>query len=642
MVEPTVIIVDDEPGVLDLLSHTLADHHFNCRPLANLQQAKLAVEADDADVVIADLALADGNGLDLLKHIRCVRPSLPVIIITGFPSIHVAEEAVRLGAFDLIEKPFNIHSLVEVVNEALATRQRQVVSVHETLAVLGKAAAFVNRSGQVVATNAHWEHLLGGDRRDEFPKINDYVAADSPISVGDLLSGIGSADSAKARMTLVAVHGPVAAEVTIVRLRERREQPGGYIVTAEQVDQPAAEAAQAGRLSVDPLTGCLSHRGFFEALEKARREALRRSTPMAILLIDIDNFSAINQDQGYDVGDCALRSIAGEIRGVLRETDLVGRYGADVFIAALHEAGIAEGLATAKRLCATLAARADDLVGAPLAVTSGVVGCPAGYTGANRDLADQAVAAVAWGRQKHLGPVIEYRAEMDAQEGQLQVDREEIERLTRKFAEANEKLKAAYIESARALVAAVEAKDPYTRRHSEAVAKVAEALAQEMSLPESYQLSILYAASLHDVGKIGIADSILTKPGPLSPEEFDLIKQHPIIGANIVSHVSCMRREVPLIQHHHENWDGSGYPVGLKGMAIPMGARILRVADSFDSIISKRSYKKAFSREEALVEIQRGRNTLYDPQAVEALESLAKRNPRLLMPRKHGELVSSL
>jgi putative nucleotidyltransferase with HDIG domain len=213
---------------------------------------------------------------------------------------------------------------------------------------------------------------------------------------------------------------------------------------------------------------------------------------------------------------------------------------------------------------------------------------------------------------------------MDASAGQPTVDREEIERLTRKFTEANESLKAAYVESAHALVAAVEAKDPYTRRHSESVACYAEAVAREMNLPEPVCRSIRYAAVLHDVGKIGIPDSILTKPGPLSPQERELISQHPMIGANIVSHVSCMRREVPFIQHHHENFDGSGYPAGLKGMTIPLGARILRVADSFDALLAERSYKESMPWEDALQEVVAGSGTMYDPRVVQALEAAVR------------------
>ena len=623
MIEPTCLIVDDEPELLGLLVRTLGEHHFRCLPASGLAEAKMAVEREDPDLVVADLALQDGSGLDLLKYVRAARPSVPVVIITGFPSIHVAEESLRLGAFDLIEKPFDVHSVVEVVNEAMATREQQLAVLRETLCVIDRPAAFVDRRQRVIATNTRWEQLVGHAGRSAQRGIDDYVAATSPGLISDLLSTSAAAESARARLDLVGAAGAVTVDLVAVPFRERREQPGGFVITAEPVLTSGQSPADAGAL--DPLTGCLSQRGFLEALDRLRLSALRRSLPLAILLIDVDDFRFINQSQGYDLGDQILQDLANEIRRVVRSEDLVGRYGGDEFVVALYEANADDASAAASRLCAARAGVTYNLGGVslPVSLTIGVAECPAGYTLDNRGLLEQALAAVIWARQNHRGPVVRYTEGVTPLAGRPAVDQEEIERLTREFTLANEKLKAGYVESVQALVAAVEAKDPYTRRHSSSVAFYAERLACELKLPEPLQMSVRYAAELHDVGKIGIPDQILTKPGPLSPEELELVKQHPIIGANIVSQVSCMRREVPFIQHHHENWDGSGYPAGLKGAAIPLGARILRVADSLDALLSERSYKPAADWSQALAAIRDGSGTLYDPRVVAALEVLA-------------------
>jgi len=621
MIDPTLLIVDDEPEISDLLVRTLTDHHFTCLSAAGLQQAKMVVESEDLALVVCDLALDDGSGLDLLKYIRCVRPSLPAIIVTGFPSIHVAEEALRLGAFDLIEKPFDINVLIEVVNEAMATRQQQLASIREMLHVMDHPAAFIDRRYRVLAMNAKWSELVGQNGRATAQSIDDFIAAESPMVVSDLLAGTGSADSVEARLSFVSAEGAVDVNLVGVPFRERREQPGGFVITAEPVPASASGSTEPGKIQTDPLTGCLSHRGLLDALDKMRISALRRSLPVAVMIVDIDDFRDINQTHGYEFGDRVLRDLAGEIRRVVRDEDLVGRYGGDEFAVALYETR-GEGACTAgDRLCAALAGMAYDVGGVSLStsLTIGVTDCPAGYTIDNRGLLEQAMTAIQWGRRNHRGPVIRYREEMKGATDEPAMNQEEIERLTREFTAANESLKAAYVESAQALVAAVEAKDPYTRQHSDAVAGYAGQLAREMDLPEPVQRSIRYAAALHDVGKIGIPDHILTKPGSLTPEEYDLIKQHPVIGANIVSHVSCMRREVPFIQHHHENWDGSGYPAGLRGTAIPLGARILRVADSFDALLSTRSYKQAMDWSDAMQEVQAGSGTLYDPQLIAAM-----------------------
>ncbi|MBN2584186.1 MAG: response regulator [Planctomycetes bacterium] len=625
-VDPCVLIVDDDPQVLDILTRTVKDHRFVCASARTLQEARLIAQQDEIDLVVVDVALSDGSGLDLLKSLRCTHPSIPVIVITGYPSTDLASDALRLGAFDLLEKPFETTTLVEVLSEASACRRRQIANVRDTLCMMAQPAAFVDRARRLLTANRHWEELFGPV--DGRAVVDAIVAAESPVTIGDLIAATEGTDRTTAQVALVSQNVPHAAEATVIQMRERRDQPGGYLVSLTMQSGAAGDVSVEVSRDADSLTGCLTHSAFFRAMELMRSETLRRSLPVSLLLIDVNDLRAINQTQGYEVADQALQNLAHEIRGVVRDEDLVGRYSGDQFIVALREATAADAEAVAERLCSALANRSYDQHGTslPLNVTVGVTECPAGYTTTNRELAEQARAAVIWGRRSSGGPVIRYNERMQQENGRLSMDQEEIERLTQEFAEVNESLRAAYIESAQALVAAVEAKDPYTRRHGDATAAYAEQLACELNLPEPMRRSMRYAALLHDVGKIGIPDHILTKPGSLTAAEFELIKQHPIIGANIVSQISFMRREVPIIQHHHENWDGSGYPAGIGGQTIPLGARVLRVADSFDTMLSARSYKKPFNIGAAITEIVQGKETLYDPRVVEALESLVHRS----------------
>lgn len=170
-----------------------------------------------------------------------------------------------------------------------------------------------------------------------------------------------------------------------------------------------------------------------------------------------------------------------------------------------------------------------------------------------------------------------------------------------------------------ALTKAVDARDPYTALHSYRVAEISEILAREMGYKEDFVLWIHIAGHLHDIGKIGIKDSILLKPGKLAPEEMDEIKRHPKIGADIVSKVTDLNPIVEIILHHHESWDGKGYPQGLSGDEISPGARIISVADSLDAMLSDRPYRSAMSLSAALSEIHSLSGTKYDPMVVEAL-----------------------
>jgi putative nucleotidyltransferase with HDIG domain len=170
-----------------------------------------------------------------------------------------------------------------------------------------------------------------------------------------------------------------------------------------------------------------------------------------------------------------------------------------------------------------------------------------------------------------------------------------------------------------ALTKAVDARDPYTALHSHRVAEISEMLAREMGFDEDFALWVHIAGHLHDIGKIGIRDSILSKPGKLTPEEMDEIKSHPKMGADIISNVTGLKPIVTTILHHHERWDGKGYPQGLSGEEISPGARVIAVADSLDAMLSERPYRPSMTLSSALSEIQSLSGTKYDPKVVEAL-----------------------
>jgi putative nucleotidyltransferase with HDIG domain len=169
-----------------------------------------------------------------------------------------------------------------------------------------------------------------------------------------------------------------------------------------------------------------------------------------------------------------------------------------------------------------------------------------------------------------------------------------------------------------AFVAALEVRDLYTRKHSTRVAKYAHMIAEEMGCSEEELDIISFAGSLHDIGKIGIRDDILLKPGRLTDEEYEKIKEHPVIGADIISKLGLWDSEMEIIRHHHERFDGKGYPDGLKGASIPKLARILCVADSFDAMNSDRAYRNKMDRSKVLEIIKENSGTQFDPEVVKA------------------------
>jgi len=182
-----------------------------------------------------------------------------------------------------------------------------------------------------------------------------------------------------------------------------------------------------------------------------------------------------------------------------------------------------------------------------------------------------------------------------------------------------------YLGTIQTLARAIDAKDPYTKGHSDRVTKYAVKIAREMNLSESAIRNIEYSALIHDIGKIGIQESILTKKGGLSETEYEIVKMHPLIGESIITPVKFLNGIAPLILYHHERFDGKGYLEGLRGEAIPLGARIISVADAFDAMTSDRPYRKALTRKKAREELEKESGKRFDPQVIEAFLRLLDR-----------------
>jgi len=180
-------------------------------------------------------------------------------------------------------------------------------------------------------------------------------------------------------------------------------------------------------------------------------------------------------------------------------------------------------------------------------------------------------------------------------------------------------LREMFISTTKALAAAIDAKDPYTRGHSQRVAQISLEIAKEMGLPPSEQQKVNVAALLHDVGKIGIEDQVLKKPTKLTEKEYGIIQQHPRWGAMIMGHIRQLKEIIPGIQHHHERLDGSGYPEGLQGSQIPILARIIAVADTFDAMTSERLYQKAMETQYVVDKLLEWKGSRYDPNVVDAM-----------------------
>jgi len=229
--------------------------------------------------------------------------------------------------------------------------------------------------------------------------------------------------------------------------------------------------------------------------------------------------------------------------------------------------------------------------------------------------------------------------ELDAgREGQLKKTLGELslEEMSDWMERIRSQLRRACIEATRALVKAVEVKDPFTQAHSRTVSAYAENLGRRLRMEPRMIETLRTASLLHDVGKIGVPDAILAKPGPLTSQEFDIVKRHPQTAIEILRHVSYLSDERPLILHHHERYDGNGYPAGLSGEQIPFGARVLGVADAMDAMFSPRSYKSAFDVHRVRHELREGAGKQFDPRIAEAAVRWLDEEPTMVQANKEA------
>lgn len=346
----------------------------------------------------------------------------------------------------------------------------------------------------------------------------------------------------------------------------------------------------------DPLTGLFNRRTLNRRLEEA---FAAKASPITLLLFNLDDFSLYNELYGNEEGDRMLKRFSEILRRIFGKDMVLARYGGKEFavLRPYCDAMIAQHQAEqVKQALADCIANSQERIKKFLTFSCGICTYPVAAANANQ-LLSYANMAVFQIKQHGKNAIKIYNSQNN--------NIEETEEQGEKIQELSSTIFA--------LTAAIDAKDHYTFNHSQCVSKYAARLAEAMGLaPENVEI-IRQAGLLHDIGKIGIPDSILTKSGRLTPEEFSIMRQHVERSIEMIRHLPSLDYVIPAVLGHHERYDGSGYPRGISGEDIPLSARCLSIADSFDAMISRRSYKNSIPLEEALAEIERNLGTQFDP-----------------------------
>ncbi len=390
--------------------------------------------------------------------------------------------------------------------------------------------------------------------------------------------------------------------------------------------------------NTDTLTSLYTHRGFQEVLAKELQKSKDNNTPLSVIIFDVNNISKINRELGHAKGDEVIKIIADKVKQNIKNTDSAGRYGGDEIAVIMPETDTHSAKYMAEYITYSLSCCFVDDVG-PVKVSVGI----ATYPDSAQDqeklllLAEQAMyISQAKGYKEGMSAIIstedfnfwddvavnsfaQILSKRHFQSG-INFEDELVKRINNVEIINHNNL----MEMVTSLAGAIDAKDPYTKGHSTSVSRYSEALARALNLPEDEVEHIKIGALLHDIGKIGIPENVLKKPGKLDDEEYTIMKQHPTIGAEkVLAPNEALREFIPIVKHHHERLDGKGYPDRLKGEEIPLEARIVSVADAYHALVSDRPYRKGMPIEKACSILQEGAGTQWDSDLVRIFISIA-------------------
>ncbi len=519
----TILIVDDDPQMSSSLGDILKEDGYSIFTAETVAEAKRKISEKFYNIVLVDLRLEDGSGLDVLRAVKAPHPDTFVIIITGFASADTAIAALNEGTFAYLQKPFNPIDLKVTIQKALKMQ----------------SLSFEN-------------HYL---------------------------------------------------------LKQLQE------------------------LSlIDPHTGLYNYRYLRQRLDKELSRSKRHAMPISLIMMDIDYFKSINDAYGHQYGDFILNNFGQFLLKFTRGSDVVVRYGGEEFVFLLLDTNKEGALIFGRRLLEKINEQIFDENGKKinLKISMGLASFPDDQlTEADDGLID--IADRALSRAKEEGGNRIYTAhEAYSREIKEELDKggpQSVEKLKNKLSKMSQRISNSLIESIYAFAKTIEARDFSTGDHSKKMIVLVTRTGNGLVLSPKEIEDLEHAAVLHDLGKIGIPDKILHKKGKLTESEYKIIQKHPQIGAEIIRPVHALSGVVPMVLYHHERFDGGGY-YGLKGEQIPMGARVVAVADVYQALVSDRPYRKAFNKKEALKIIKDGSGSQFDPLVVDAFMQIVK-DPQL-------------
>lgn len=371
----------------------------------------------------------------------------------------------------------------------------------------------------------------------------------------------------------------------------------------------------------DGLTGLWNHAQFRDLLAREFARTRRYGGVASLLMLDLDHFKAVNDTYGHETGNHVLEATARHLMSMVRDTDVVARYGGEEFAVVCPSTSLDAAAHLADRIRQTFPeqVRVPGSVQMRVTASIGVSATDDPRVASVQDLINQADQALYVGKRQGRNRVV--RSDAVGDEAAVpHVEHSEVERLQKQVVSLSMQAKELCLQSVWALVQALEARDRFTAWHSRNTTFYCTCLAEAAGLPPPLQTAIANAAMLHDLGKIGVPDQILESTAPLTEQQSAILRQVPLLTCKILEPLRIFETETLIIRHLRERFDGTGYPLGLAGATIPIGSRLLAVAETFDALTSERPHRACLEIMEAVRLIQSEAGKQFDPQFTALLE----------------------
>ena len=410
----------------------------------------------------------------------------------------------------------------------------------------------------------------------------------------------------------------------VVQLKETNAQLKSVIRKLKRSNETLLQLnKKLGNLALkDAHTGLYNRRYLKETLDKELSLAKRHGQSLSVLMMDIDYFKSINDAYGHTFGDLVLKQFTRSLKRMIRRYDIIFRFGGEEFVIISPRTDRSTCAAFARRLLKTIQTHSygDSTHAIKLKLSVSIASYPEdGLIMKGIDLvylADQILSKV----KEYGGNNVYSTDDLAKIAGMLSSEDEtnvEMDLLKQKVSRLSQRANQSLIEAIFAVAKTAGLKDWYSDAFTKRNIHYATEIADVLKLPKNEIDQIRTAAILHDIGKVGIDDKILLKKSKLTAREFLTMKKHPQLSADIIRPLHFLRGTIPLILCHHERWDGKGYPSGLKGTEIPVGARIIGILDEYRSLTSNRPYRKAYPKSNAIKILKRESGTKFDPRIME-------------------------